>query len=126
VGNAIWSPNGRQIALWLQDETDDAVYLLDFEGNGPLDASSLQDSGALRRLETSVSGEWPRYWSEDGDWIITIAGDEKLYALDVAGKRRVPLAELGPIEIFDQRHYPWRTTQEPVCTKADRSWWRCR
>ncbi len=114
LGNALWSPDGKTIALWLLDGPDDGVFLLEADGTG------------LRRLDHSVPGEWPRYWSVDGDWIITIAGDNLLYALEVEGTRRLPLSEPGVGKLYDERFHPWKIVDEPRCEKRTRSWWACK
>ena len=114
LGNALWAPEGDRIVLFLVDGPNNGVYFLNTDGSG------------LRRLDHSVPGEWPRYWSVDGNWIVTVDGAGQLHALEADGNRRVPLASLGELPIHDQRYTPWRGRGEPRCDQREDSWWKCR
>ncbi|MCL5952605.1 MAG: hypothetical protein M1132_12950 [Chloroflexi bacterium] len=46
-----------------------------------------------------------------------------LSALEVDGTRRVPLEQLGKIQVYDERYWPWKVTDSPVCKGA--SFWDC-
>lgn len=81
------------------------------------------DGAGLRPLDNSVPGEWPRCWSVDRDWIITIAGDDRLDALEVEGTRRPALSELGAGKLYDERIHRWKIVNEPLCEKKTRSRW---
>ncbi len=114
LGNALWSPAGDKIIFAFYDGPDNGVWEINPDGTG------------LRRLGNSEIGEWPRYWSVDGAWIITISGDGSLYALEVAGGRRLPLADLGDMGIYDPRYHPWRARQSARCEQQEDSWWKCK
>ena len=73
LGNALWSPAGDKIFFAFHDGPDDGVWEINPDGTG------------LRRLGNSAIGEWPRYVSVDGAWIVTISGDGSLNALEVGG-----------------------------------------
>ena len=114
LGNALWSPSGDKIVFAFLDGPDNGVWEINPDGSG------------LRRLNNSVPGEWPRYWTVDGAWIITISGDGSLNALEVGGGRRLPLSSLDGAEIHDPRYHPWRVRQEPRCEQQEESWWKCK
>lgn len=114
MGNALWAPDGNSIALYLQQGTESGVYTLNADGTG------------LERLQHSEPGEWPRYWSVDGEWLVTIAQDGRLYALEVRGARRMPLEALGQFDLFDERYEPWRTITSARCDAIEESWWKCK
>lgn len=113
IGNAIWSPDSSWIAFFLIDEANNGVYRINADGSGQ------------QRLQHSVPGEWPRYWSQDGQWIVTITGDQQLWALEANGSRRVPLSSLGELPLYDLRYYKWRSVAQPKCTVQADSWWKC-
>lgn len=113
LGSALWSPDGTRIAMFLYDWPNNGVFVMNANGAG------------LERLDNSIPGEWPRYWSVDGQWIITIHDDGQLYALEVDGQRRVPFSTLENVRLFDQRRYPWGVVRNPHCTQTKDSWWRC-
>lgn len=114
MGNALWAPSGEQVALYLEDENEGGVYLLNVDGTD------------LQRLPNSVPGEWPRYWSVDEQWIVTVNTEGALYALGSDGQLRLPLAEAGTMQIYDQRYDPWRILPEARCDVQDDSWWKCK
>jgi Tol biopolymer transport system component len=114
LGNALWSPDGDKIIFAFHDGSDDGVWEISPEG------------GVYRRLDSSVPGEWPRYWSQDGQWLITVAGDGMLYALDTQGNLRVPFSSMAPTPILDPRYGPWRGRAEPRCEQQEDSWWKCK
>ena len=113
LGNALWSPDGTRIAMFLYDWPNNGVFVMNADGSG------------LKRLDNSIPGEWPRYWSVDGQWIVTIHDDGQLYAVEVDGQRRVPFSTLENVRLFDERLYPWRVVRNPRCTQTRDSWWRC-
>lgn len=114
LGNALWSPDGTKILFALIDGPDNGVWEINPDGSG------------LRRLANSVPGEWPRYWTTDGEWLVTVSGDNSLAALERAGERRTPFATLGSTEVYDPRYHPWRARREPRCEQQEDSWWKCR
>ena len=56
-----------------------------------------------------MPGEWPRYWSEDGNWVITIAGEsgsgksETAEALALGGERAAASETMRLVETPDAR-----------------------
>ena len=78
----------------------------------------------IAEVEHCERDDHPRFWSVDSKWII--AWSERglnLYAYEVDGTRRVPLEQLGKIQVYDERYWPWRVTDSPVCKAAD--FWSC-
>jgi hypothetical protein len=117
MGNAIWSPDGQTIAMWYVEEANNGVYLINSDGT------------EHRRLDNSQPGDWPRYWSTDGEWIIVINDNGGFFAVDLAETRRVPWESLEGVKLYDQRYFPWRVTGQPECGRdrivTRQSWWRC-
>ncbi len=104
VTGAVWSPDGRAIAMRYQSGSDFGVWIANSDGTG------------LRALDSTSIADYPRFWSVDGVWVIAVCSDDSaLYALEVDGNRRIPLAQLGGIQVYDQRYYPWRITDQPSC-----------
>jgi hypothetical protein len=114
MGNALWSPDGEQIALYLQQGQESGVHTMKADGTG------------LARLPNSEPGEWPRYWTVDGEWIVAITEDGSLYALQVEGDGRLPLDQLSDAKIYDQRYQPWRILDLARCGEIEESWWKCK
>jgi hypothetical protein len=118
MGNAIWSPDGQTIAMWYLDGPNDGVYVVNSDGT------------ELRRLDNSQPGDWPRWWSVDGEWIIVINDNGGFFALDVGETQRVPWESVDGLHLYDQRYFPWRVTGDPKCNKdviaTYRSWWNCK
>ena len=82
------------------------------------------DGTELRRLDNCEGYDHPQFWSVDGKWIIVRSTHGlDLYAYDVNGGQRVPLAHVGKIKMYDQRYYPWRVIDSPVCVAND--FWSC-
>lgn len=114
IADAIWSPNGDRIAVSFVDEIGNRCpYIANANGT------------EFRKLPNCEADDLPRYWSENGEWLITWSEREsRLYAYSVAGSRRVPLETLGKIPLWDQRYYPWRVTYAPMCKSGD--FWSCK
>ncbi len=111
---AIWSPDQQRIAIWLQDSLGNGCpFLLNRDGT------------RMTKLPACERDDYPRYWSVDGKWIVAWSERDhrKLYAYEVDGNRRMPLEQLGKIQVYDQRYWPWRVTDTPVCKGA--SFWEC-
>jgi hypothetical protein len=99
VGSAVWSPDGRKIALRYEYQNDYGVFTITSDGTG------------LKRVSSSAASDYPKYWSTDGEWIIvTPDGGGTLYALETNGNRRIPLSQLGRIAVYDERYFPWLVT----------------
>ena len=113
VADAIWSPDGAYIAMNFVDGVGNRCpYIAKVNGT------------EFRKLPDCEADDLPRYWSEDGEWLITWSEREsRLYAYSVAGSRRVPLETLGKIRLLDQRYHPWRVLDLPTCRTAD--FWSC-
>lgn len=115
LGNALWLPNGDKIAFAMYDGPDNGVWVINADGSG------------LRRIDGSVPGEWPRYLSVNGEWLITIDGGGSLNALALEGGQRLPISSWDSSEgIYDQRYQPWRLRRGPNCDAQEDSWWKCR
>jgi hypothetical protein len=112
-GTSIWSPDGHSIATRYEFMSDYGVFRINSDGTG------------LQRVDSSDISDWPVFWSADGKWVIAVSSkDNALYALEVDGKRRLPLSQLGRVGVYDERYYPWRLTYEPACDSTD--FWSCR
>jgi len=62
AGYPVWSPDGRRLALELEESGDTHIYVIDRDGNG-------------RRKVTSGGGQnWPHSWAPDNDRI-ALAGE---------------------------------------------------
>ncbi len=95
-GDAIWSPRGDRIAVRYERGGDYGIWLMNLDGSG------------FKRLDKSEAGDWPRYWSEDGVYVIAVSSaDSQLYAVAVERPERRPYREMGIVPVIDQRFYPW-------------------
>ncbi len=119
-GDAIWSPDGKKIAVRYRWGANWGIWLMNPDGSD------------FTRLASSHIEDWPRYWSEDGSWIIAVsATNNQLYGLAVEKEERVAFDTLKGTRLFDQRHYPWKVIEDPVCTLSgtwylDRgAFWSC-
>lgn len=100
---AIWSPDEKRIAaLYRYSDGNQCPVVLNANGLG------------LAKLPNCEMDDHPRFWSVDGKWIIMWSDrDLKLYAYEVDGNQRVPLQQLGKIQLYDQRYWPWRVVDAP-------------
>ncbi len=112
--DAIWSPDGKSMAvLYKQADGNRCPFI----GNS--------DAAGLRKLKDCEADDHPRFWSVDGKWLITWSErSPKLFAYDLEGGRRLPLEQLGRIQVYDERYFPWRVTDHPVC-KGETGFWSC-
>jgi Tol biopolymer transport system component len=115
----VWSPDGGMLATRYEyaSSGDYGVFIIKSDGG---------DSGGrrARRLPGSDISDRPRFWSLDGKWVIAVSSnDNQLYALEVDGSRRVPLAQVTGMKFYDERYYPWRITETAVCRSS--SFWDC-
>jgi hypothetical protein len=112
IRDAIWSPNGNSIAvLRLTPDGQFRPYIISADGKH---IKTIDQCGV----------DFPRFWSVDGKWLIVRPDHAtRLIACEVDGNRRVPLEQLGKIQVYDQRYWPWRVTDAPVCKGA--SFWEC-
>ena len=112
--DAIWSPDGSRIAVSYKQADGNRCP---FIGNS--------SAAGLRKLDNCEADDHPRFWSIDGKWLITWSEREpKLYAYEVNGSRRVAFEQLGKLQIYDQRYFPWKVIDQPVC-KGDTGFWSC-
>jgi hypothetical protein len=104
---ALWSPDARKVVYRGGDPNNIGDRIMNSDGTGS------------RELSSSGPYDYQLFFSVDGKWIVTGSGD----ALEIDGNRRVPLEQLGKIQVYDQRYWPWRITDSPVCKGA--SFWEC-
>lgn len=121
----LWSPNDQRVAgFFINMRADKCPFILDPSGRTSWGSSGWTTWIKGRKLNMCDPKDHPRYWSVDGKWIITWSEmGLKFYAYEVDGNRRVPLEQLGKIQVYDQRYWPWRVTDSPVCKGA--SFWDC-
>ncbi|MBI5305454.1 MAG: PD40 domain-containing protein [Chloroflexi bacterium] len=112
---ALWSPDGKKILARELVEQSGLVLRNASDGQAP---QSLPSS-PLEQTRTSAT-DIPRFWSVDGQWVIAISTESgnAAYALEVNGKRRVPVSTLGKIQVYDQRFYPWKVMDAPINCKS--------
>ncbi|MDE3090877.1 MAG: serine/threonine-protein kinase, partial [Chloroflexota bacterium] len=121
--DAIWSSDGSKIAVNHMDEGGQNCPFM------------LNADGSVKRIDQCDSNDYPRYWSVDGKWIVMANRPVKceagrcervfggFYAFEVNGNRRVPLEQLGKIQMYDERYWPWKVIDSPMCKGA--SFWEC-
>jgi hypothetical protein len=111
--DAIWSVDGKKIAVRYQYGSDFGIWLFNADGTGK------------QRLASSAIGDWPRFWSEDGHWVIGVSSqDNRLYAEAIDQNKRVPFEAIKGIRMFDQRYFPWRITQDMICNVSGEWYYR--
>ncbi len=102
IGHPIWSPDGTKIAVRYEYQSDYGIFIVNSDGTG------------WQRLNNSDVSDSPTYWSTDGLWIIGGPPSQRTeFALEVQGDRRVPLSELGQVQVYDQTYYPWKVIEVP-------------
>jgi Tol biopolymer transport system component len=102
IGHPIWSPDGTKIAVRYEYQSDYGIFIVNSDGTG------------WQRLNNSDVSDSPTYWSTDGRWIIGGPPSQRTeFALEVQGDRRVPLSELGQVQVYDQTYYPWKVIEVP-------------
>lgn len=102
--DAIWSPDGARIAVRFQSKSEFGIWV----GNA--------DGTDLKRLVSSDIGDWPRYWSVDGRWVVGVSSrDGTMYGVSVQADERVPFAKIKGIQMYNERYFPWRITDDPKC-----------
>ena len=112
--DAIWAPDGNRMAvLYKQADSNRCPFI------------GYSNATGLRKLNNCEADDHPRFWSVDGKWLITWSEREpKLYAYEIDGSRRVALDQLGRLQVYDERYFPWRVTDQPTC-KGDTGFWSC-
>jgi Tol biopolymer transport system component len=111
--DAVWSPNEQKIA---------ALYRFNDGNQCPVILAAT--GGGITKLNNCEMDDHPRFWSVDGKWIVVWSERGlTLYAYEVDGNQRVPLQQLGKIQVYDQRYWPWRVVDAPSCKGA--SFWDC-
>jgi len=111
--DAIYSPDEQKIAaLYRFSDGNQCPVLLNAAGGG------------LAKLNNCELDDHPRFWSVDGKWIIVWSDRElKFYAYEVNGSQRVPLTQLGIVQMYDQRYWPWKIVDAPICKGGN--FWDC-
>jgi len=108
---AIWSPDGRRIFL----REGNALAMRNADGSP---AQGLASSPAT---EESYPLHIPRFWSVDDKWVIIISYTSPTYtltALEINGRKRVPVDQLTGLQVYDQRYWPWRAITPPATCKS--------
>lgn len=110
---AIWSPDEKRIAaLYRFPDANQCIVIFNSNGQG------------LTKLPNCELDDHPRFWSIDGKWMIAWSDrDLKLYVYEVDGNQRIPLQQLGKLQVYDQRYWPWRIVDTPSCKGG--SFWNC-
>jgi serine/threonine-protein kinase len=114
---AIWSPDEQMIAV---------QYTIPVDGVNPRGGDQCpvivnKDGAGMRKLEDCRAGDYPRYWSTDGKYVLVWSqsgqAGRRLWAYAVEGKERVSLATLleRGVKFYNQRYYPWRIVDQPKC-----------
>ena len=112
---AIWSPDGKKILVRELVELNALILRNASDGQNPQNLPSSPPE-----LTPASATDIPRFWSVDGQWIIVISTESgnAAYALEVNGKRRVPVSTLGKIKVYDQRFYPWQVMDAPTTCRS--------
>lgn len=112
---AIWSPDGKKILVRELVELNSLVLRNASDGQ---DSQNLPSSPP--ELSRASATDIPRFWSVDGQWIIAISTESgnTAFALEVNGKRRVPVSSLGAIKVYDERFYPWQVMDAPTTCRS--------
>lgn len=118
--DAIWSPDGAHVAVRYQYGGDFGIWLANADGTN------------CKRLPSSDIGDWPRFWSVDGRWVIGISSsDGSMYGESIDSTERVPFTKIEGVQVYDQRYFPWRITDNPKCSvtgtwyKTGGAYWDC-
>ncbi len=114
ISDAIASPDGGHIAVRVREQDgNECPVIMNSDGTGS------------RKFPNCEADDHPRFWSVDGKWIVVWSErSTDLFAYEVNGDRRVPLKQLGPTPLYDERYYPWRVLNSPQC-KSSMGFWGC-
>lgn len=113
--DAIWSPDMQNIAL---------LYTNPDTAQGCPAVISADGSGMRNLSSNCEADDHPRYWSDDGNWVIVWSDrSSSFFAYNTKEPKRVTLADLGAIRMYDERYFPWRVITQPICSA--KSFWNC-
>jgi hypothetical protein len=85
------------------------------------DGSPAQGLASSPATEESYPLHIPRFWSVDDKWVIIISYTPPTYtltALEINGRKRVPVDQLTGLQVYDQRYWPWRAITPPATCKS--------
>jgi hypothetical protein len=110
-GEAIWSPDGTQVAVYF-------VTAIDFPGLFKMNVSNSVTTALKTDPTVAVANYRPRYWSVDDKWIVAYwLQDGQLYAFPVNGGEPKPISQMGNLEVYDERYWPWKQLIAPAKCK---------
>ncbi len=94
--DAVWSPDGRTIAFISDMSGEDQIYTAPQDGSGPAVALTTTNVGQLNNLR----------WAPDGKHLAVGDHDGKLWAVSVADKRMIEVADDAFGGVFDHTWSP--------------------
>jgi serine/threonine-protein kinase len=110
-GEAIWSPDGKQVAVYY-------ATAMDFPGLFKMNVNNSVTTALKTDPTVAVANYRPRYWSVDDKWIVAYwLQDGQLYAFPVNGGEPKPISQMGNLEVYDERYWPWKRLIAPAKCK---------
>ncbi|HUK14701.1 MAG TPA: S41 family peptidase [Thermoanaerobaculaceae bacterium] len=93
---ARWSPDGKRVAFVSDRSGEEEVYLVNQDGSGGLEALTTDLKAML----------YAPVWSPDGEYLAFSDKDGRLYALRVADRKRVEVAQDRHGSVLDYQFSP--------------------
>ena len=110
-GEAIWSPDGKQVALYFATG-------IDFPGLFKMNVNNSVTTALKTDPGVGAANYRPRYWSVDDKWIVAYwLQNGQLYAFQVNGGEPKPISQIGNLEVYDERYWPWKRLIAPAKCK---------
>ncbi len=80
-----WSPDGNRLAFWRRAGAEEELWTMKGDGSDAKKATSVKAAAHPGAAEWSPDGKFLAYGSDDGVWIVAVAGDDAPRSLAKGG-----------------------------------------